>query len=50
MGLGAEVPVAYDVVGVPRNYLVDSRSGRIVARDLRQHRLDEKLEELLAEG
>ena len=49
MGLGAEAPVAYDVVGVPRNYLVDSRSGRIVARDLRQHRLDGKLEELLAE-
>ncbi len=49
MGLEAEAPVAYDVVGVPRNYLVDSESGRIVAKDLRQHRLDEKLEEMLGE-
>ena len=39
--------MAYNVRGVPDNCLVDSRSGRIVATDLRQHRLDEKLEELL---
>ena len=49
MGYEAEAPVAYNVVGVPKNYLVDSRSGKIVAKNLRQHRLDERLEELLGE-
>ena len=48
MGWKAEAPVAYNVRGVPDNYLVDSRSGRIVATDLRQHRLDAKLDELLS--
>ena len=33
--------------GLPSNFLVDSRTGEIVAKDLRQHKLDEKLEELL---
>ena len=47
MGPDAEAPTVYEVVGVPKNYLVDARSGEIVAKDLRQHRLDEKLEELL---
>ena len=49
MGLESEAAAAYDVVGVPRNYLVDSRTGRIVAKDLRRHRLDEMLAELLGE-
>lgn len=47
MGREAEAPTAYSVTGVPRNYLVESASGEIVATDLRQHHLDEKLEELL---
>ena len=47
MGPDADAPVAYNVTGVPKNYLVDSRSGDIVAKDLRGHKLDEKLEELL---
>lgn len=37
----------YGVRGVPANYLVDGATGEIVARDLRQEKLDEKLEELL---
>lgn len=47
MGPEAEAPIAYNVTGVPKNYLVDSSTGDIVARDLRGHKLDEKLEELL---
>lgn len=47
MGPEAEAPVAYNVTGVPKNYLVDSGTGDIVAKDLRGHKLDEKLEELL---
>ena len=47
MGRDAEAPVAYDVTGVPKNYLVESSTGEIVAKDLRGHHLDEKLEELL---
>ncbi len=49
MGTEAEAPAAYDTAttGVPRNFLVDSETQEIVARDLRQHKLDEKLEELL---
>ena len=47
MGPEAEAPLAYNVTGVPKNYLVDSGTGDIVAKDLRGHKLDEKLEELL---
>ena len=47
MGPEAEAPVAYRVTGVPKNYLVDAGTGDIVAKDLRSHKLDEKLEELL---
>ena len=47
MGRAAEAPVAYDVTGVPKNYLVESGSGEIVAKDLRGHHLDEKLADLL---
>jgi len=47
MGPDAEAPTAYNVTGVPKNYLVESKSGDIVAKDLRGHHLDEKLEELL---
>ena len=46
-GRDAQAPKAFNVTGVPNNFLVDSKTGRIVARDLRGHRLDEKLEELL---
>ncbi|MDE0179364.1 MAG: TlpA disulfide reductase family protein [Gammaproteobacteria bacterium] len=47
MGPQAEAPTEFGVVGVPKNYLVDSKSGKIVATDLRPHHLDEKLRELL---
>lgn len=46
--LGRTSPVArmYGVTGVPKNYLVDASSGEIIAIDLRQEALDQKLEEL----
>lgn len=47
MGEEAEAPTVYSVTGVPKNYLVDSQTGEILATDLRQHHLDEKLDELL---
>ena len=47
MGSEAAAPKAYNVSGVPNNYLVDSQTGEIVAKNLRRHKLDEKLEELL---
>ena len=47
MGPKAEAALAYKVFGVPDNYLVESSTGEIIAKDLRQHKLDEKLEELL---
>lgn len=47
MGYEAEAAKAYNVRGVPNNYLVESSSGEIIAKNLRQHKLDEKLEELL---
>ena len=45
-------PVAglYGVSGIPRNYLVDATNGEIVAIDLRQEKLDGKLEELFGDG
>ena len=46
MGEEADAPLAYQVTGVPKNYLVDAASGDILARDLRGHKLDEKLAEL----
>ncbi len=46
MGEEADAPRAYNVTGVPKNYLVDSATGAILARDLRGHRLDEALAEL----
>ena len=49
MGWEAEAPLAYNArtEGLPSNYLVDSQTREIVAKDLRRHKLDEKLEELL---
>ena len=47
MGQDADAPVAYNVTGVPKNYLVESSTGEILAKDLRGHHLDEKLDELL---
>ena len=46
-GMGLEHPAteAYGVTGVPANFLVDARSGEIVAKNLRGHKLDEALEE-----
>lgn len=46
MGEDAEAPTVYNVTGVPKNYLVESETGDIVAKDLRGHHLDEKLKEL----
>ena len=49
MGFETEAAQAYSLrnLGIPKNYLVDSSTGKVVAADLRQHKLDEKLEELL---
>ena len=49
LGMGPDAPaaVAYGVTGVPKNFLVDAETGVILATDLRQHKLDEKLEEEL---
>ena len=47
MGEEADAPRVYNVTGVPKNYLVDSATGEILAKDLRGHHLDEKLAELL---
>ncbi|MDE0453971.1 MAG: TlpA disulfide reductase family protein [Gammaproteobacteria bacterium] len=46
-GMGIDHPAteAYGVTGVPANFLVDAPSGRILARNLRGHKLDEALEE-----
>ena len=45
MGMEHEAALAYSVTGVPKNYLVDSESGNIIAKDLRGHHLDIALEE-----
>ena len=45
MGMEHEASLAYGVTGVPKNYLVESDSGNIVAKDLRGHHLDIALEE-----
>ncbi|MCY4128780.1 MAG: TlpA disulfide reductase family protein [Gammaproteobacteria bacterium] len=45
-GQDAKAAKAFNVTGVPKNFLVDSKSGKIDATDLRGHHLDEKLEEL----
>lgn len=47
MGEETDAAAAYNVTGVPKNYLVDSNSGEILARDLRGHDLDQELERLL---
>ena len=45
MGQDAEAPLAYNVTGVPKNYLVESSTGEILEKDLRGHKLDETLAE-----
>ena len=45
MGPDADAPTKYNISGVPHNYLVDAESGLIIAKNLRQHKLDERLEE-----
>ena len=45
MGLEHEAALAYGVTGVPKNYLVESSSGNIIAKGLRGHHLDIALEE-----
>ena len=45
MGMEHEAALAYGVTGVPKNYLVESESGNIIAKDLRGHHLDIALEE-----
>ncbi len=46
MGSKSEPKKLYEVSGVPANYLVDAASGKVIARNLRGYKLDEKLEEL----
>ena len=46
-GSESEPKKLYEVMGVPANYLVDSETGKVIARNLRGHKLDEKLKELL---
>ncbi len=46
MGLEHEAALAYGVTGVPKNYLVESATGNILAKDLRGHHLDIALEEI----
>ena len=45
MGSDADAPKKYNITGVPHNYLVNAESGLIIAKNLRQHKLDERLEE-----
>lgn len=45
MGPDADAPKKYNITGVPHNYLVNAESGLIIAKNLRQHKLDERLEE-----
>lgn len=45
MGPDADAPKKYNITGVPHNYLVNAESGVIIAKNLRQHKLDERLEE-----
>ena len=45
MGLDHPATKAYGVTGVPANFLVDAATGEILARNLREHKLDEALEE-----
>lgn len=49
MGTDSEAAITYNtrVSGVPANYLVESSTGKIVAKDLRRLKLDRKLGELL---
>lgn len=46
-GSESEPKKLYEVMGVPANYLVDGETGEVIARNLRGHKLDEKLKELL---
>ena len=50
MGPGAGAAAAYNVRGVPDSYLIDARSGEILATDLRRHQLRRKLEDLFAQA
>ena len=50
MGPGAGAAAAYNVRGVPDSYLIDARTGEILATDLRRHQLRRKLEDLFAQA
>ena len=47
MGSDSDSATTYRITGVPKNFLLDSKTGTILAVDLRQHHLDEFLEKLL---
>ena len=49
MGIEADAAQSYHVTGVPMNFLVASADGEILAKNVRQHVLDEKLAELFDE-
>lgn len=49
LGFDSSIAEQYGVTGVPANYLVESVTGKIVAKNLRGDDLDEKLAELFKE-
>ncbi len=50
MGAKSDPVLLYEVTGVPANYLIDTSTGLVVARDLRGDKLELKLKELLGEA
>ena len=49
MGNKSDPTLLYEVTGVPANYLIDTSSGLVIARNLRGNDLEDKLKELLGE-
>ena len=47
-GAKSDPVLLYGVAGVPANYLIDGKTGMVVARNLRGEALAEKLESLFA--
>ncbi|MCP5021368.1 MAG: AhpC/TSA family protein [bacterium] len=49
MGRKSDPTLLYEVTGVPANYLIDTSTGLVIARNLRGNDLGDKLKELLGE-
>ncbi len=49
MGRRSDPTLLYEVTGVPANYLIDTSSGLVIARNLRGDDLGDRLKELLGE-